>query len=148
MYSYLPIRIRRDGSIDQTSDPNAIGAFAPNHTVPAAIYANLPNSTERRIESAVVYTITALGFLSLIMFAGSASILGALAYVALYLAFVSMMFYTVIFDPRPDIGELSDFLTRVPPHIHVSPSLEDFTTNYPRSTYDSRARPRRNPLRR
>lgn len=148
MYTYLPIRIRRDGTIDLTADPNAIGAFTGEFFDPVAIYANLPNSTERRIESAVVYTITALGFLSLIMFAGSASILGALAYVALYLAFVSMMFYTVIFDPRPDIGELSDFLTRVPPHIHVSPTLEDFTKNYPRSNNDSRARPRRNPLRR
>lgn len=148
MYTYLPIRIRRNGSIDLTADPNAIGAFTAESSHPVAIFADLPDSTERRIESAVVYTISGLGFISLIMFAGSASILGALAYVALYLAFVSMMFYTVVFDPRPDIGELSDFLTRVPEHIHVSHTLEDFTTNYPRSISDSRTRPRRNPLRR
>lgn len=148
MYTYLPIRIRRDGSIEQTSDSNAIAAFAPDQTSPTAIYANLPNTTERRVEAAIVYTIGGLGFLSLMLFAGSASILGALAYVGLYLAFVSVLFYTVIYDPRPDIGELSDFLSRVPDKIVISPTLEHFTTNYPRSIRDSRPRPRRNPLRR
>lgn len=135
MYIYLPVRIRQDGTIEQTSQSNAVGAYTALSTVPTAVYANLPDSRESRIEAAVVYTLSALGFIALLIFAPQASIFGALIYIAIYLALVAGVFYTVVLDTRPDIAELPKYIKKIDPSIEVCPSLEYFTSHYPRRTH-------------